>query len=323
MHTHPTTMKAAAIDRFGGPEELTIHTIPVPEPGPDEVLIQVDTSGVGVWDPYDRAGEMVEMLGLEPSFPYVLGTDGAGTVIEIGENVSRFEEGDRVYAYGELQPRSRFHAEYAVVKADNVARVPSGLSLDQAGAMPADAITALVGLEEVLALRAGETLLVFGASGGIGHLAVQLAKRIGARVLAVASGDDGVTLARDLGADACVDGHGGDVAAAAKQFAPDGIDAALITATGDGLDDALAAIRDGGRVAFPNGVEPAPTARSGVEVKAYDGAVSRDRLERLNQLIESGPFRVHVARTFSLDQAGEAHKALSQHFLGKLAVKAM
>jgi NADPH2:quinone reductase len=321
MHAHPATMKAAAIDRFGGPEELTLHILPVPEPGPGEVLIQVDTSGVGVWDPYDRTGEMTEILGGEPSFPYVLGTDGAGTVVELGENVSKFSPGDRVYAYGELDPRSRFHAEYAIVKADNAAHVPSGLSLDQAGAMPADAVTAIVGLDDVMKLRGGETLLIFGASGGIGHLAVQLAKRIGARVLAVASGDDGVALVRDLGADAWVDGHAGDVAAAAARFAPNGIDAALITASGEGIDDAIAAIREGGRVAYPNGVEPAPSPREGIEITAYDGQASPERLVRLNQLIESGPFRVHVARTFSLDQAAEAHKALSKHFLGKLAVK--
>ena len=129
--------------------------------------------------------------------------------------------------------------------------------------MPVDAITALRGLDDTLGLKPGESLMIFGASGGIGHLAVQLAKRMGARVLAVASGDDGVALARRLGADAVVDGHKDDVAAAAREFAPDGLDAALLTAGGEAAEKALTALREGGRVAYPNGVEPEPQARSG------------------------------------------------------------
>ncbi|MEP1216984.1 MAG: zinc-binding dehydrogenase [Marinobacter sp.] len=130
--------------------------------------------------------------------------------------------------------------------------------------MPIDARTALRGLRDALELKNDEALMIFGASGGIGHLAVQLAKRMGARVLAVASGDDGVALAQRLGADAVVEGHSGEVAAAARDFAPHGLDAALVTAGGEVLEQALAAIRDGGRVAYPHGVQPEPKARAGV-----------------------------------------------------------
>src|SRR5437870_5945780 len=122
--------------------------------------------------------------------------------------------------------------------------------------MAVDVLTAYAGLETTLHLKSGESILIFGASGGIGHMAVQLAKRMGARVLAIASGDDGVALARRLGADSAVDGHKGDMLDAVRKFAPGGIDAALVTAGGDATDKALAALRDGGRVAFPNGVEP-------------------------------------------------------------------
>ena len=187
--------------------------------------------------------------------------------------------------------------------------------------MPSDAMTALRGLDDKLDLKQGEALMIFGASGGIGHLAVQLAKRMGARVLAMASGDDGVALATRLGADAVVNGRKDDVAAAAREFAPDGLDAALVTAGGETAERALAAVRDGGRVAYPNGVMPEPKARPGVRLSSYDVIPGQEATDKLNRLIDSGPFEIHVARTFPLDQAAEAHRALGTHFLGKLALR--
>jgi NADPH:quinone reductase len=170
-------------------------------------------------------------------------------------------------------------------------------------------------------LKQGESLMIFGASGGIGHLAVQLAKRMGARVLAVASGHDGVALAKQLGADAAVDGRKDDMVAAARALAPKGLDAALITGGGEAAQKSLAAMRDGGRLAYPNGVEPEPQARPAVTVNSYDGIADPEAIERLNRLIESGPFEVHIARTFPLDQAADAHRVLDTHYLGKLALQ--
>src|SRR5438105_300479 len=266
-----TTMRAAALDQFGGVEKIQMKTLPIPEPGPDEILLRVEAAGVGVWDPYEREGEFAKMFGTKPRFPYVLGSDGAGTVAAVGEQVRHFKEGDRAYALALTNPKGGFYAEYAVVKADNVSPIPKKLTVEQAGVMPSDALTALRGLDEILQLKPGESLMVFGAAGGIGHLAVQLAKRMGARVFAVASGDDGAALAKRLGADAVVNGRKEDVEAAARAFAPHGLDAALITAGGEATDRALRAMNKNGRVAHPNGVEPAPKARPGVKVQAYDG----------------------------------------------------
>lgn len=319
--TTQNTMQAVAIDRFGGPETIHLQTLPVPEVGPDEVLIRVESAGVGVWDPFEREGGFARMFGTEPEFPYVLGSEGAGTVVAVGDEVHRFRPGDRVYTAALTNPKGGFYAEYTAVKADNVSHVPDKLTTEQAGVMPVDAITALQGLEDTLGLRPGESVMIFGASGGIGHLAVQLAKRMEARVLAVASGDDGVALAQHLGADAVVDGHQEDVAAAARRFAPEGLDAALVTAGGEATDRALTAMRDGGRVAYPSGVEPEPKARPGVKVNRYDGMPNPQTLEKLNRLIEAGPFEVHVARIFPLDQAAQAHESLDDHFLGKLALR--
>jgi NADPH:quinone reductase len=316
-----TTMKAVALDEFGGPETLKTQTVSVPEIGPDEVLIRVEFAGVGAWDPYEREGGFVEYMQGEPKFPYVLGSEGSGTVAGVGKNVDRFKEGDKVYSPAFLNPKGGFFAEYVVVNADLVSHIPGGLNMEQAGVFSGDGLTGLRGLDDVLHLQPGESIMVFGASGGIGHLAVQLAKRMGARVFAVASGDDGVKLAERLGADFAVDGHGGGVLDAARAFAPDGIDAALVTAGGDETDRALSAIRGGGRIAHPNGVMPVPNAPSGITIDAYDGDPDRDIIERLNKLVETGDFEVHVDRIFPLDAVAEAQEALGKHHLGKLALK--
>ncbi len=311
----PATMKAAVLDRFGGPDEFHVDFLPVPKPKPGEVLIQLDVAGVGVWDPDIREGEFKPG---KPRFPYVIGNDGSGTVAAVGKSVSRFKVGDRVYAY---TMAVGFYAEYVAVDEDYVASIPSGLNAAEAGALGADGITALRGLEDQLQLHSGQRLLIYGASGGIGHLAVQLAKRIGAAVLGVASGADGVDLVQRLGADHAVDGHHDDIAAAIRAFAPDGLDAALVLVNGRELDDALALVKQGGRVAYPNGVEPEPKAPEGVTLLAYNGDPDRQAFDRLNALIGTDPFHVELGRTYPLEEAARAHRELSEHYLGKLALR--
>lgn len=311
----PAQMRAAAFDRYGGPEVLHTETLQVPKPGSKEVLIRLDTAGIGAWDPYVRSGEVE--LG-QSGFPRIIGNDGAGEVVAVGDGVRRFRIGDRVYAYSF---EAGFYAEYAAVKEDDVAPIPRGLSAGEAGVLGADGVTAVRGLDDQLHLAAGQTLLVYGASGGIGHLAVQLAKRMGARVLAVASGRDGVELVRRLGADAAVDGKRDDVARAGRDFAPGGLDAALVLVHGESLDPALSAMRKGGRIAHPNGVEPAPTAPPGVTLLAYDGEPGRAAFERLNRLIAAGPFHVELGRVYALEEAARAHREIGQHHLGKLALR--
>jgi NADPH:quinone reductase len=118
-----------------------------------------------------------------------------------------------------------------------------------------------------------------------------------------------------------VNGRTDNIAAEAMKFAPGGLDAALFTAGGEAAQKALAAMRKGGRIAYPNGVDPEPQAPAGVTSQGYDGMPDPKAIEKLNALIESGPFYVHVARTFSLDQITDAHKALDTHYLGKLALR--
>lgn len=312
-------MKAVALDRFGGVDELSLRRLPLPEVGDDDVLIQVEFAGVASWDAVERKGDYDGVFG--PSvFPYVLGWDAAGTVAAKGRDVTRFDLGERVYATTIPAPRGGFYAEYAVVEAEFVARVPDRLPTEQAGAMAWDALTALSGLD-LLGLRPDETLMVFGASGGIGHQAVQLARHSGIRVLAVASGDDGVALARRLGADAVIDGRKDDVPAAAFEFAPGGLDGALVTVGGEIAERALRAIKSSGRIACPSGLLPAPVTSPGATMSYYDGDRSPTATDRLNAIIEASSFEVHVARTFPMERIKDAHRALNDHYVGKLALE--
>lgn len=314
----PRMMRAIAIDHFGGPEELTIHEVEVPLAGPGEVLIKVTSAGVGVWDGAERAGQMAGMTpDAAKRFPRVLGADGAGTVAAVGDGVRDFKEGDLVYGDSFLNPKGGFYAEYVAVPVDHVAPVPRGVDVEQAGALAIPGVTALRGLSDTLDLKPSQRLLIFGASGGVGNAAVQLAKAIGAKVLAVVTNAEAATVAKEAGADAVANSTNDDLAAAIKSFAPDGLDAVLAFANGDGLDTAAAAVREGGRVAHPYGVRP-PKGRAGVQVIGYEGRPDRDVLDRLNALIERRPFSLHIEHRFPLADAAQAHRALADHHVGRM-----
>ena len=203
----PTTMRAAAIDQGGGPDVLSLHTLPVPALGANEVLIAVDTAGVASWDASIRQDPNV--FGTHRHLPLVLGTDGAGLIAAVGSAVQGFKVGDKVYAYSFDNPKGGFYAEYVAVAAKHVGHVPEGLSLRDAGAIGTTALTAIQGIDDALHLKSGDTVIIHGAVGGVGTLAVQFAKLRGARVLATVSSEDGASLARSLGADAVVDGRQG------------------------------------------------------------------------------------------------------------------
>jgi NADPH2:quinone reductase len=317
----PPTMLAAAIDRFGKAKELKIRDRPVPEVDAGEVLIAVHTAGVGSWDADIRGGWWPGPG--KPRFPLVLGTDGSGTVVAVGSRVRRFKAGDKVYAYSWMNPKGGFYAEYVAVDAKNVAPMPTMLTLREAGAIPVTGLTGLQGLEGALKIKEGERLIIHGASGGVGTVALQFAKWLGARVLATASGKDGVALVRRLGADAAVDGRQGDIGEAARQFAPDGADAVLALSSGAALTQCLDALKPrGGRVAYPNGVEPAPRKRKGVKVTAYDAVAGVREFQRLTRAVDGSNLRVVIADTFALDDAPAAHERIETgHVLGKVVLR--
>ena len=314
----PSTMRAAALDRFGGPEVLTIHELPVPTLDANEILIAVHTAGVGSWDADMRDGWWPEG---EPSFPLVLGSDGSGRVVDAGRSVRRLAIGDRVYSYSFANPKGGFYAEYVAVAAENAAHIPSTLSMKEAGGAATVGLTALQGIDNALRVKRDEIVIIHGATGGVGSLAIQFAKLRGARVIATARGEDGLQFARRLGADDAVDGQDGDIAAAARRFSSKGVDAVLAT-VGSGLDRVIDTVRRGGRVAYPNGVEPVPEERPGIEIISYDGRSGVREFEALNEAIDQRNVVVPIAAEFPLDQAATAHQRLAAgHVLGKIVLR--
>jgi NADPH:quinone reductase-like Zn-dependent oxidoreductase len=310
-------MRAAAIDAFGGPDALSIHTLRVPSLAADEVLIATHTAGVAPWDAEMRKGW--SPTGRRPQFPFVLGTDGSGRIAAVGAKVRTFAVGDRVYAAS--YPSGGFYAEYIAVSAEHVSPLPHGVDLEHAGAM-VNGLTALPGIDDALAVQSGELVAIHGASGSVGTLAVQFAKLRGARVFALASGAEGVALVRRLGADEAIDGKAGDVDRAVRAFAPGGLDAALILAGGPAQTPLINLVRAGGRVAYPNGVEPAPRARKDVRVIAYDGVDGTHAFQRFNGAVEAAKLQIPIAASFELADAAKAHERLAvRPVLGKIVLR--
>ena len=315
----PATMQAAAIERGGDPGVLTLHTLPVPKPDPQDVLIALDTAGVASWDASIRQDP--DMWGVHRRLPLVLGTDGAGIIAAVGSAVQDFKVGDAVYAYSFDNPKGGFYAQYVAVAADHVGHVPAGLSLRDAGAIGTTGLTALQGVDDALHIKAGETLIIHGAAGGVGTLAIQFARLRGAKVLATVSGEDGAELARKLGADAVVDGKTGDIVAAARRLSPGGVDAVLALAGGPALDRCMDALSKDGRLAFPTGVEPAPK-RAGVRIISYDAIAAHGGFERLNVAIGALKLQVPIAAEYALADASQAHQRLAAgHVLGKVVLR--
>ncbi len=196
--------------------------------------------------------------------------------------------------------------------------------MPQAAAMAVDAVTALAGLDTALGLK--KWRIPFDLWRQRRHWSLGRAIRQAhgrARTGRGSSGDDGVAFVlRGLGADKVVDGYKERRACrrCALSYAPNGLDAVLLTAGGEAAEKCLAALRKGGRGAYPNGVQPVPKELAGIKLQSYDGEYNPPPLDKVNRLIDAGPFEVKVARTFTLNQAADAQRALNDHYLGKLVL---
>jgi NADPH:quinone reductase len=316
----PQSMNAAAMNRTGAPSVLELQTLPVPPISANEVLIRLHASGVGIWDADIRKGWWPSG---RPHFPLILGSDGAGVIVAKGSGARGFRIGDAVWAHDFLNPKGGFYAEYAAVPASNVGRIPDGLDLLHAGAATATALTAQQGVDDVLKVRRGETVLVFGATGAVGSLAIQFAKARGARVIATASGLKARRFVLALGAEAAIDARSADAIDRLRSVAPQGLDAVIAFAGGAVLDKFLNVVKRGGRVAFPYGVEPEPMQRRRrLRISRYDAEASPQQFAKLARAVEKARLRVPIAATFPLAQAARAHERLAHGgVLGRIVLQ--
>jgi NADPH:quinone reductase-like Zn-dependent oxidoreductase len=303
-------MRAIAIEGFGGSDRLKLVDLPAPEPGADDVLVRVRAAGVGPWDTKTREG----LFGGR-SFPHVLGMEASGIVAGAGENVADLRGGDEVYVYG-----SGCYAEYVAARAEKVARKPASLSFEEAAGVPVAGSTAYQGIVEEIGLKEGETVLIAGAAGGVGTMAVQIAASLGARVLGTASPPNhGYLLS--LGADEAIDYHG-DWVAAARSIAPDGVDAVFDCVGGETFRRSFEAVRDDGRVvtivAFGEEVEPG----RGIAHHAFSARAERRKLEKLSQMFDAGKLRVQIEDVLPLEEAAKAHERVEAgHTRGKIVLR--
>ncbi len=299
-------MRAVGVNEFGGPEALEVVELPDPTAGPGQILVRVHAATVNPTDTYVRNGARAEQQRKDPP-PYVPGMDAAGVVEAIGPDVETdLEVGDEIMAIVLPDGAHGGYCQKLALPAGSVARVPAGASLAEASTLPMNGLTARLALD-MLEVPEGGTVAVTGAAGAFGGYCVQLAKADGFRVIADASEAD-EQLVRDLGADVVVR-RGDGVADRILEHAPDGVDGLC---DGSVQDEALfPAIRDGGGFAAVRGLKvdaPRGIRMHRVWVSRY--LEDHEQLDRLRQQVEDGRVTLRVARTFPMEQAGEAHRLL-------------
>ncbi|MGW2130308.1 NADP-dependent oxidoreductase [Streptomyces coelicoflavus] len=294
------TMRAISQDVLGGPEVLKEVRLERPEPRPNEVLVRVRAAGVNPTDWKHRATG--GFLG-EP--PFVLGWDVSGVVESVGIGVAAFRPGDEVFGMLSYPFGHGSHAEYVTAPARAFTHKPAGIDHVQAGALPLVSLTAWHALVERADVRPGQRVLVHAAAGGVGHVAVQIAKARGAHVIGTASAGKHEFL-RSLGADETVDYRETDFAEAVKD-----VDVVLDTIGGDTSLRSLRVLRPGGVVVsiLPVGSDEFYEEAERLGVRAVRMLVDADRagMEEVARLVESGKLRATIAGTFPLAEAARAH----------------
>ncbi|MFF3515658.1 NADP-dependent oxidoreductase [Streptomyces sp. NPDC002573] len=301
MSTVNTTMRAIRQDVLGGPEVLREVRLERPSPRPNEVLVRVHAAGVNPTDWKHRATG--GFLG-EP--PFVLGWDVSGVIEETGLGVALFKTGDEVFGMLPYPFGHGSHAEYVTVPARALTHKPSVIDHTQAGALPLVSLTAWQALVETADLRPGQRVLIHAAAGGVGHVAVQIAKARGAHVIGTASAGKHDFL-RELGADELIDYRETDFAEAVRD-----VDVVLDTIGGDYVQRSLRTLRPGGILVtiLPTGSKELPVAAEKLGVRATEMLVDADHhgMRAIAGLVEEGRLRATIAGTFPLAEAAKAHE---------------
>lgn len=316
-------MRAVRYHEHGGPEVLNVDDVDQPEPGGHELLVRVEAAGVNPVDTYFRGGSY------EPyQLPMTPGSDFSGIVEATGEGTPGFEVGDRVFGTGLGKDHQGSYAEYALALTDRVVHLPDGVPFEVGGGAGVAAVTAWRALIDHASLEPAETCLVHGGSGGVGHAAVQLAAATGAEVVTTASPDNHEPL-EDLGADAVFDYGRDDLEEVVAEYEPNVI---LDHRLDEYLDFDAAVAAQGARVVGIGNTDPqagwenVPAARA-KELRLqlmsmFNTPDLASVLDRLARLMVREELTISVDRSYSLDEAGEAQRAvMEESFLGKLVIE--
>jgi NADPH:quinone reductase len=314
--TRKATMRAWAIDAYGGPERMRLMELPVPEPGPRDVLIRMVGAEVGDWDILVREGDWP----MGRPFPLILGLAGAGTAAVLGDKVTEFDEDDPVYAYSYPLYDNGAWAEYMLVPTSYAARAPSSLDLIRAGGVPIVGLTAHETLTDILEVHRGDVVLITAAAGGVGHLAVQIASRLGGRVTATASRRN-EAFVRGLGAEAVIDYQSEDLLEAIRSRHPRGVDKAVNGVEGETANRVVQVLRDGGQMVDLTG--SATAERPDVRViKDYVVRADGNRLASIARMIDRGHLKVEIEQVFPFEGAPDAiERVQNKHVRGKLVLQ--
>ncbi|MGZ3896890.1 MAG: NADP-dependent oxidoreductase [Flavisolibacter sp.] len=307
-------MKAIQIHQYGGPDQLKLEEVPVPEIQEDEVLVKVFASGVNPIDWKVRKGLMKQMISYH--FPLILGWDFSGVVEKLGAGVTQFKKGDAVYGRPDTT-RNGSYAEYLAVKADQIAPKPGKLSHTEAAGVPLAGLTAWQGLMVHGGLRPGQRLLINGAAGGVGSFAVQFARAAGAYVIGTASAANKDFLLQ-LGVDEAIDYK-------KPGFEKDlkGLDVVLDTVGGEEQAKLFPALKKGGILVSTVGIrEPHQLEQAGVRGKSFMAQSVPEDLKQIADLIDKGKVRPQLARVFPLASAAAAQELSEKgHVKGKLVLE--
>ncbi|TMJ92700.1 MAG: NADP-dependent oxidoreductase [Alphaproteobacteria bacterium] len=301
-------MKAAFIERYGGPGELKYGELPDPVAGPGEVVIDVHAASINAADWKVRAGQYQQA-----KFPLILGRDFSGVISAVGQGVTDLKVGDAAFGVCEAGQEGAY-AEKIAVKAAIVAKKPDALSHVNAAALALTGLTALSAIEDTLKLKPGETILIQGGAGGVAGFAIQLAKHIGTRVITTASAANH-DYVRGLGADEIIDYNAVDFTRAVTNC-----DAVFDTVGAEVAQRSFAVLKPGGRAAFiASGAQAPKPSRDDVTSLRPPVGRARRHLERIVELVQAGAVRAPEIKLYRLSDAADAHRlSESRHFRGKL-----
>lgn len=314
-------MKAIMQNEFGNEQTLYLGDIEIPELSQDEVLIKLSYVGIGQWDIFEREGGYEKLLNLNSKFPYILGSEGVGEIIKIGNEVTHYKIGDIVNAVKFLNKKGGFYAEYVIIPVDFIYKKPEYLSIDQSSSISGVGLTAFRGIIDVLQAKNDDDILIFGASGGVGHVAVQIAQSLGANVYAVASGTDGVEAIKKLGIKYVVDGKARSSEECMSSFNINHFDKAFYTAGGNLANDLSKYVKQEGTIVYPNGIDEIDSSLCLARIQSYYADIDTSLIKDFSEWVNKNKPKVYIEKVFDMDEFILAHKMLTKHYVGKLCFK--